>query len=81
MGWIRIKGGKNKLMLNSSMQYIACIGEDRIVKILEVEKLFEIVQSYGRQINWEEFDRLQKNQREQNRQWWDSYRKKIKKEF
>lgn len=77
MGWIRIKGGKNKLMLNSSMQYIAYIGENRIVKILEVEKLFEIVQSYGRQINWEEFDRLQKSQREQNRQWWNNYKKKF----
>lgn len=54
MGWIRIKNGKSKLMLSSSMQYFACINEDKKIKVLEVEKIFEVVKARGREIDREE---------------------------
>ncbi|MDI1472989.1 hypothetical protein QI155_10640 [Thermodesulfovibrio sp. 1176] len=80
MGWIRIKSGKDKLLLNSSMQYFACINEDKKIKVLEVEKIFEVVKAQGREIDREEFDRLQKSQREQNKRWWNHNRKFYQKQ-
>lgn len=74
MGWIRIKSTeKEKLMLSSSMQYIACISEGTI-RILETEKLLDMVKTHGTEINRAEFDRLQKSQKRLNQKWWSAYR-------
>lgn len=77
MGWIRIKNGQDRLLIDSTMQYIACISKDKKIKVFEVEKLFEIVKAQGRQIDRAEFDELEKTLREKNKKWWNSYRKNF----
>lgn len=80
MGWIKIKNGKDRLLLDCSMKYIACISEDKRIKIFEVDNLFDIIKNQGKEITYSEFEELEKTLREQNKKWWKSYRKNFTKE-